>query len=112
LPTGALEVGADGRAYFLALQTAVSRHDREWLAAQDDVRVNRANGASHTYGSDETREAYDWIITPSVERAILAQEADQLGRSWRGVMVGDGEVWLEQRWTGSEWKWFIEAINQ
>ena len=112
LPPGALEVGADGRAYFLALQIAVSRHDREWLAAQEDVRVNRANGASHTYGSDETREAYEWIITPSVERAILAQNADQLGRSWRGVMVGDGEVWLEQHWTGSEWKWFIEAINQ
>jgi hypothetical protein len=103
---------ADDKAYFLALQSAVRRHDREWFAEQGGVRVNRGGGVSYTYQPDEVRDVYDWIITPDIERAVLAQQPEKLFRNSHGAMVGNGEVWFDQFWNGKRWVYFIEAVNQ
>ena len=105
-------VTADDKAYFLALQSAVRRHDREWFAKQGGVRVNRQDGASYAYRPEEVREVYDWIITPEVERAILTQSPDSLGKTWDGVMAAGGTVWFDQFWIDKHWVYEIKAVNQ
>jgi hypothetical protein len=106
------QVTADDKAYFLALQSAVRRHDREWFAKQGGLRVNREDGAWYTYRPEEILEVYDWIITPEVERAILAHDVDGLSRNYRGVMAAHGAVWFEQAWVDNRWVYEITAINQ
>jgi uncharacterized protein len=103
---------AEDKAFLLRLQAAFRRNDREWLAAQGDVTVNRSDGASHTYRPDEIREVYDWIVTPDVRRAVLAQDPEQLFRNWQGAMVGDGQVWFDEVWDGKRLTYEIIAINQ
>lgn len=119
-PTPTLPPGFDGHrvtaadmAYFKALQSAVRRHDRQWLAAQGTIQVNRPDGASHAYNPDEIKEAFDWIITPDVERAVLAQRAEDLFENDHGLMVGRGEIWFDQTSVdGRHWIYTIIAVNQ
>ncbi len=106
------EASPQEKALFAALQSAVRRHDAAWLAARGGLQVNRAGGGSYDYQPDEIREAYDWIITPEVARAILAQDPDKLARSWRGVMIGDGQVWIDSALEDGKWTPEIMAINQ
>ncbi|MBK6941534.1 MAG: hypothetical protein IPH13_15250 [Planctomycetes bacterium] len=37
---------------------------------------------------------YQGVFTERIRRALEAQRVDELFTSWRGVMVGDGEVWF------------------
>lgn len=39
---------------------------------------------------------YDKIMTAKVKKALLAQKVDKVGVSWRGVMIGNGELWIGQ----------------
>lgn len=39
---------------------------------------------------------YDKIITAKVKQALLAQKVDKVFVNWKGVMVGNGELWMGQ----------------
>jgi uncharacterized protein len=105
---------AGDRAYFVALRDAVHRHDGVWIAAHalGGINVNRPNGASYCYSRQEIVDAYDWIFTPKIVKAILAQSPDKLWKNYRGVMIGNGQLWFDQAWDGESWQYTIIAINQ
>ena len=111
-PDNDARLAAGDRKFLLDLQSAVRRGDRHWLAATGGVRVNRVAGASHDYTPEEILKDYDWIITPQIRRAILAQRPDGLFRNAHGAMVGNGEVWFDAAWTGGRWVYLIIAVNQ
>jgi hypothetical protein len=98
-------------AYFRELQSSVRHRDVKWFADQGGVRVNLAPGSGYTYRPDEVRKVYNWIITPDVERAVLAQDPDGLFKNWQGVMAGDGAVWFDQILVSGHWVYRITAIN-
>lgn len=50
---------------------------------------------------------YDKIITPKIKDAIAKANLKQLFRNYKGVMIGDGAIWIAQE--GKDFK--IIAIN-
>jgi hypothetical protein len=87
-------------AVFLKLKRAVAANDRPAVASLF-VYPFRVNRTPRRHSWVETRAAllrrYDAILTSGVRRAILAQSADSLFYSWRGLMVGNGTVWIDGR---------------
>lgn len=39
---------------------------------------------------------YDKILTAKVKKALLAQKVDKVVVNWKGVMIGNGELWIGQ----------------
>ncbi len=39
---------------------------------------------------------YNQIMTEKVKKKLLAQKEDKLFVNYKGVMVGDGEIWIGQ----------------
>lgn len=60
----------------------------------------------------ELREGHDWIVTPQIKRAILAQSGDKLFGNIKCVTVTKGVVWFDQVWIGKRWVFQIVVINQ
>jgi hypothetical protein len=82
---------------FRQLKNAVKADDRHAvaLAFVYPLRVNRTAKESFSIRAPaELLGRYDEILTPHVRQAILAQQSDSLFYSWRGAMVGNGEVWI------------------
>jgi len=44
---------------------------------------------------------YDRLFTSSIRNAIEKQRPGCLFANWQGVMIGDGEVWFEERSNGN-----------
>lgn len=85
-------------AVFNRLKSAVAANDRK-AAAEAFIypfRVNRTRASHFMIGSRaELLRRYDAVLPQAVRRAILAQHPDSLFYSWRGSMVGNGEVWID-----------------
>ena len=85
-------------AVFHELKQAVAANDRSAVSAQF-VYPFRVNRTPTRHFFVETRaellRRYDAILTPKVRRAILEQSSDSLFYSWRGLMVGNGAVWID-----------------
>jgi hypothetical protein len=85
-------------AVFKHLQSAVAANDRKAVVAAFvyPFRVNWTRSSSTVVRSPaQLLRRYDEILSPPVRRAILAQHPDSLFYSWRGSMVGRGEVWID-----------------
>jgi len=85
-------------SYFEKLQKNVAKNNK--AAVADSItfplRVNH-NGKSVMIKTKKDFIAkYDKIMTATVKKKLLAQNVDKLFVNWKGVMVGDGEVWLGQ----------------
>ena len=84
-------------AVFRRLQHAVRSHDTTTIAnlLVYPVRVNLSQ-ASHFVVSSRAdfRKHFRDVLPDPVLRSILQQNPDSLFYSWRGAMVGDGEVWI------------------
>ncbi|MNY74494.1 hypothetical protein D3C86_2135360 [compost metagenome] len=39
---------------------------------------------------------YDKIINAKVKKALFAQKVDKVFVNWKGVMIGNGELWIGQ----------------
>jgi len=46
------------------------------------------------YTPESFIEHYDSIVRPSIKKVVQAQRDEELFLSWRGAMIGDGEVWF------------------
>ncbi len=78
---------------FNAFQKAVNGGDRAAVVEEVRFPLNIANGARIT-GPGEFQRNYERILTPAVRKAIAAQEFDDVMVNQQGVMIGDGQVWL------------------
>lgn len=78
---------------FNAFQKAVNGGDRAAVVEEVRFPLNIANGARIT-GPGEFQRNYERILTPAVRKAIAAQKFDDVMVNQQGVMIGDGQVWL------------------
>ena len=79
-----------------ALQNAVKEGDADWIA-------HHTLYPTHVWIGEQKRvlktpkdfiKHYDQIMTFSVKKAILDEDAKKLFKNWRGIMLGHGEVWI------------------
>jgi len=89
----ALGDAAQYEAVFNAFQKAVNGGDRAAVVEEVRFPLNIANGAKIT-GPGEFQRNYERILTPAVRKAIAAQKFDDVMVNQQGVMIGDGQVWL------------------
>jgi hypothetical protein len=85
---------------FLArLKQAVAADDRATVAAMINypLTVHTSGGASTTYhDAAALRANYARVFTPEVKAAVAAAKADDLFTRDQGVMIGNGEVWMNE----------------
>jgi hypothetical protein len=84
---------AQYEAVFIAFQKAVNGGDRAAVVEEVRFPLKIANGATIA-GPGEFQRNYERILTPAVRKAIAAQTFDTVMVNQQGVMIGDGQVWL------------------
>lgn len=79
-----------------ALQAAVSRQDAQTVAAMVayPIRVVVAGKSVTLHNAADLVRQYQQIVTPDVAAAIVSQKYEDLFVNARGVMIGDGQVWI------------------
>ena len=90
-----LDLG-EARLFFDCLKIATKRDDRHALSRliRYPLRVNTAKGANIIRTPAAFMKAYPMIFNPRVKAAIDAQRFEDVFVSYRGIMIGNGEVWI------------------
>ncbi|HEL3258752.1 TPA: hypothetical protein UMF52_004100 [Stenotrophomonas maltophilia] len=78
---------------FNAFNTAVVGGDRAAVVEEVRFPLNIAGGKKIT-GPGEFQRNYEKIITPAVVKAVSGQDFGKVFVNQQGVMIGDGQVWL------------------
>lgn len=78
---------------FNAFKTAVVGGDRAAVVEQVRFPLNISDGKKIT-GPGEFQRNYEKIITPEVVKAVSGQDFGKVFVNQQGVMIGDGQVWL------------------
>jgi len=78
---------------FNAFRTAVVGGDRAAVVEEVRFPLNIAGGKKIT-GPGEFQRNYEKIITPAVVKAVSEQDFGKVFVNQQGVMIGDGQVWL------------------
>ncbi|WP_049401643.1 hypothetical protein [Stenotrophomonas maltophilia] len=78
---------------FNAFKAAVVGGDRAAVVEEVRFPLNIANGRKIT-GPGEFQRNYEKIITPAVVKAVSEQDFGKVFVNQQGVMIGDGQVWL------------------
>lgn len=108
-PAATAETGAEGDVHaridavlgdsaqyekvFNAFKSAVVGGDRAAVVEEVRFPLNIAGGRKIT-GPGEFQRNYEKIITPAVVKAVSAQDFNAVFVNQQGVMIGDGQVWL------------------
>lgn len=81
---------------FAELQDGIRRNDRQKVAALVRYPITiRVEGRRKMIGDARDFVAqYDRIVTPDIAAAVSAQNWDDVLVTTKGIMIGDGEVWL------------------
>lgn len=81
---------------FTALQRGVAAGDRAAVAGlmRYPVRVSIAGKSQKVADAAAFKRDYDKIVTPALAKLIAEQKFDNLFVNWQGVMLGQGEVWI------------------
>ncbi|MBE2213222.1 MAG: hypothetical protein IAE82_05065 [Opitutaceae bacterium] len=84
------------KAFFRDFKRAVLAGDRAWVSGHVCFPVRAViDGRSRMIANAEDLDAaYAQIMTLDVVNTIRRQTPEALVRTTRGVMIGDGEVWL------------------
>lgn len=87
--------GAD-KAFFRDLKRAVLAGDRAWVAGHVcfPVRAVIEGRTRMIANAEELDAAYVQVMTLETVNAVRRTTPESLVRTPRGVMVGDGEIWL------------------
>ena len=97
---------------FTIVQELVSRDDKEKVAEYVlyplNVNHNSVTRVIHT--KQEFIKEYDTIMTNEVKQALLHQNVKDTFVNYKGVMVGNGEIWFGVS-LASDNKYGIIAIN-
>lgn len=84
--------------FFFTFQQAVKNNDKKAVSSMIDYPLN-VNADGKTYKITNAARfiaKYDSVMTPEVKRTLAYAIEDDLFVSWRGVMVGSGELWFGQ----------------
>ena len=81
---------------FNELQRGVAAGDRAAVAGlmRYPVRVTIAGKNQKVADAAAFQRDYDRIVTPALAKLIAEQKFDTLFVNWQGVMLGQGEVWI------------------
>ncbi|MDR7219774.1 hypothetical protein [Aminobacter aminovorans] len=79
-----------------ALQKAVAAHDAAGVAELVSYPIGvSVNGKEmHIRSAKAFAENYDGIFTPSITKAVTDQKYADLFVNYKGIMFGDGQVWI------------------
>lgn len=82
--------------FFDCLKIATKRDDRNTLSrlTRYPLRVNTAKGADNIRTPTAFIKAYPSIFNQRVKAAINAQRFEDVFVSYRGIMIGNGQVWI------------------
>jgi len=83
-------------AVFTALQKGVAAHDAKAVAALPlyPVSVNVGGKKRKVADAATFEREYDRIITADIAKTITEQKFDDVFVNWQGVMLGNGQVWI------------------
>jgi hypothetical protein len=84
------------RKLFEDLQAAVRSDDKTAVAAliQYPLEASVAGKKVRVKDAAAFVADYDAIMTGEIKQAVIAQRYADLMVNWQGVMIGDGQVWL------------------
>ena len=84
------------RQLFLQLQQAVAAHDAAAVAGlvAYPITVTHGGHALTVRSPAAFVKAYDRIVTPRIAKVIATADYERLFVNDQGIMLGDGEVWL------------------
>lgn len=87
---------AEYREVFDRLQAGVEADDREAVAALVDYPIEATIDGGQRLIGDQAEFVAAWsdIVTPDITRVITSQQYDKVFVNWQGVMLGDGQVWI------------------
>ncbi|MFF2887980.1 hypothetical protein [Paenibacillus sp. NPDC057967] len=87
---------AEFTRYFAQLQKAVKDNKPEDVAKlmAYPMNWNHDNKQAVIHNKDEFIKSYDQIFTSRVREQLLAQAADKVFVNWKGIMVGEGDLWI------------------
>ncbi|WP_335672062.1 DUF4087 domain-containing protein [Phyllobacterium zundukense] len=79
-----------------SFQAAVKAHDTAAVAAAVRYPIGvEINGKASTIKSaSQFVKNYDAIMTREITDAVVKQKLDDLFVNWKGIMFGDGEIWI------------------
>lgn len=103
---------AEFEADFLRIQELVAKENKEAVAEyiQYPLNVYNTKGKTNIQNKEELINHYNEIFTERVKNAFARQKLDNIFVNYKGVMVGQGEVWFTQS-TNSKYKYVILTIN-
>jgi len=83
-------------AFFQQLKDSVVRDDRKAVAGLLNYPLDVFHGRRRTVVRSpvEFLKRYPEVFNENVIRAVKSQEANALFANWRGVMLGNGQVWF------------------
>ncbi|BBI33604.1 hypothetical protein [Cohnella abietis] len=85
--------------HFLSkLQKEVSKGNKSEVANSITypLKVNNKGKSLEIKSKKDFIAKYDKIMTANVKKKLLAQKADKVFVNWKGVMIGDGVLWIGQ----------------
>ncbi len=107
-----IENAAEFEEAFQDLQTFVANNDKkavaEYIAYPINVTINGSKVEIKSEG--EFVENYDNIMTEAVKTVFLKQKVDDTFVNYKGVMVGQGELWISSI-LDTKHKYSIYGIN-
>jgi hypothetical protein len=85
--------------FFTTLQTAAAKQDKVTIAKLINypLRVNKAGKSRHIKAEVGVENYFSKIFTDKVLQAITHQKYADLFCRDQGVMIGNGEVWINQQ---------------
>jgi hypothetical protein len=97
--------------FFRDLQRAVQASDRRWVCSVVDYPITVIINGHQVKIADarQMSRSYDLVFNATVRNAIMQQNPSLLRANWRGLIVGDGEVWFTK--DGNRDVFRITAIN-
>ena len=84
------------QAVIIELQKAVAAHDAAGVAKLISYPIGvKVKGKETVIKSAKAFEQhYDGILTPTITKAVVDQNYDDLFVNYQGIMFGDGQVWV------------------
>ncbi|REK76423.1 hypothetical protein [Paenibacillus paeoniae] len=91
-----IDSSAEFTTYFAQLQKAVKDNKPQQVADLISYPMNLNKDGKRTViaNKDEFIKNYDHIFTSRVQEQLLAQKADKVFVNWKGIMVGEGDLWI------------------
>ncbi len=82
--------------YFAKLQKAVEDNKPKEVAdlVSYPMNLNKDNKTFVIHNKNEFIKKYDQIFTSRVREQLSAQKADKVFVNWKGIMVGEGDLWI------------------